>query len=437
MRLLGNMNHKEGELYIGETSVKSLAAEYGTPLYIIDRDDFLQKCRTFRDSFQGDRIQTRILYASKAMLNVYTAQLIKNEGLSIDVVSGGELYTVLKAGFPPKKIFFHGNNKLDEELKYALEAGVGTIVVDNRQEFERLSRLMKERDKIQDILLRVNPGIEAHTHDYIATSKTDSKFGESTYDPEIFEIIKTMGSDPKIHLKGLHCHIGSQIFEIDTFLKTAKAMMDFTKEATEKTGLTFTELNLGGGFGVYYTEEDKPFDVAPYLKKLIAYIEAYDEEIGLGLERVDIEPGRSLINESGSTLYTVGGTKETIAGRAYIFIDGGMTDNPRPALYQAKYEAILANKADLPPEKLYTIAGKCCESGDVLIRDIMMPVAEIGDLLLISSTGAYTFSMASQYNRNPRPAMVFVGKEGNTLAVRRQTYEDLIAGDVIHEGGIS
>lgn len=431
MRLLGNMKIQDGELYIGESRVTDLATEYKTPLFIIDRDHFVETCRTFMKNFVGKRLKTRVLYASKAMINVYTARLIEREGLCIDVVSGGELYTVLKAGFPPERIYFHGNNKSVEELQFAIDAGVGTIVIDHRQEFHRLAELLDSHERVQDVLLRVNPGIEAHTHEYIQTTKNDSKFGESIYDPEIFSVIRTIGSHPKVHLKGLHCHIGSQVFEKDTFFNSAKAMMDFTKEAQDKTGLSFTEMNLGGGFGVYYTKEDKPFDLAPYLNELIEYIEAYDEEIGLGLQAVDIEPGRSLINNSGSTLYTVGGTKDTVAGRRYVYVDGGMTDNPRPALYQAKYEAILANKADEEATETYTIAGKCCESGDVLIKDIELPKAEIGDLLLIASTGAYTFSMASNYNRMTRPAMVFVGHEGNTLAVRRQTYEDLIANDVI------
>ena len=430
MKLLGNMNIKADELYIGNFSTSYLAEKFGTPLFIIDEEDFRNKARNYRDSFKTENLETRVLYASKAMLNIYTANVIKEENLYIDVVSGGELFTVLKANFPPEKVYFHGNNKLEKELLMAIENGVGTIVIDNIDEIERLSKILKANKVKQNVLLRVNPGIDAHTHEYIKTTKMDSKFGESIFDENIYNIVKTMVDDEFMVFNGFHCHIGSQIFEKESFFDEAKTMLKFTKDVEEKLNIEILEINLGGGFGIYYTEEDNPFELTTFLKEFISEIERLIKELRLNIKVVDIEPGRSLISNSGSTLYTVGGVKETYGGKDYIFIDGGMTDNPRPALYQAKYEAIIANKASEIEKSLYSIAGKCCESGDVLIEDFLLPKPETGDLLLISSTGAYNYSMSSNYNRIERPAMVFVNKDEVNLAVRRQTYEDLIREDV-------
>ena len=430
MKLLGNMNIKADELHIGDFSTSYLAEKFGTPLFIIDEEDFRNKARNYRDSFRSKTLETRVLYASKAMLNIYTAKLIHEENLYIDVVSGGELFTVLKANFLPEKIYFHGNNKLEKELLMAIENGVGTIVIDNVDEIKRLSKLLKTNNVKQNVLLRVNPGIDAHTHEYIKTTKMDSKFGESIFDENIYDIVKAMVDDENMVFKGFHCHIGSQIFEKESFFDEAETMLKFTKEVEEKLDIEIPEINLGGGFGVYYTEEDSPFELTAFLKEFIEEIERLIKELKLNIKTVDIEPGRSLISNSGSTLYTIGGVKETYGGKDYIFIDGGMTDNPRPALYQAKYEAIIANRAGETEKSLYSIAGKCCESGDVLIEDFLLPKPEIGDLLLISSTGAYNYSMSSNYNRIERPAMVFVNKNEVKLAVRRQTYEDLIREDV-------
>ena len=430
MKLLGNMNIKNDELYIDEVSCSELSTKYGTPLYIIDERYFRDRIKLYKNNFVSEDIETRILYASKAMLNLYTANLINQEKIYIDVVSGGELYTVLKANFPSEKIYFHGNNKLDNELNLAIDNRVGTIVIDNEFEFYRLENLLKGKNIHQKVLLRVNPGIDAHTHEYIKTTKLDSKFGESIFDDKILELIKKMSLSEKISFEGFHCHIGSQIFDENSFFKEAETMLMFIKEVEEKINIKIDELNLGGGFGVYYTKEDNPFNLAKFLNKYIEKIELLNKKYELNLKKIDIEPGRSLVCNAGSTLYSVGGVKETFGGKNYIFVDGGMTDNPRPALYQAEYEAALTNKVNSKKTNIYTVAGKCCESGDILIKNIKLPKVEVNDLLLISSTGAYTYSMSSNYNRIEKPAMVFVNKKTAKLAVRRQTYDDLLREDV-------
>lgn len=430
MKLHGNMNVKDDELYIGEHGVTSLAKEYGTPLYIMDKKDFKDRAKLYRESFVSEKMETEVIYASKALLNLYMADLVHKEGLSIDVVSGGELWTVLKSGFPKEKIYFHGNNKLEKELKFAVESEIGCIILDNKQELEDLNKVLEGRNYKQKVLLRVNPGIEAHTHEYIKTSKDDSKFGESIYDEDIFSFIERINNSENIDFVGLHCHIGSQVFEKESFYKTAEVMMDFIKDVEDKTGIEISDLNLGGGFGAYYIEGDKPMELSEFLRELVDRVQEYNDKLGLNLKKLHIEPGRSLVTNSGSTLYTVGSTKKTFGGREYIFIDGGMTDNPRPSLYQAEYEAIVANKASQKPEKEWTIAGKCCESGDILIEDIKLPIVEKDDLILVSSTGAYNYSMSSNYNRIEKPAMIFIDGKDIDVAIKRQTYEDLIRDDV-------
>lgn len=281
------------------------------------------------------------------------------------------------------------------------------------------------------VMLRVNPGIDAHTHEYIKTSKMDSKFGESIYDDDIYEISKYLDKSDVLDFKGFHCHIGSQIFEEESFIQAALAMLDFVKDIKDNAGVETTHLNLGGGFGVYYTEEDRPMDLALFLQNLTKKIEEKLESEDLGKMKILIEPGRSIISNSGSTLYEIGGTKETYGGKDYIFIDGGMGDNPRPALYQAKYEGAIANKMNDEKTNEYTIAGKCCESGDIIIKDLMLPKAEAGDLFIVSTTGAYNYSMASNYNRIPRPAVVFIQDGKGRVVVKRESYEDIIKNDIL------
>lgn len=423
--------NNDGVLEVGGMTVTDIKKEFGTPLYIIDEKLLRETCRLFADNFKSEKIDTEVIYASKAFLNIGMAKLINEEGLSMDVVSGGELFTAVKAGFPAEKIYFHGNNKTNDEIELAIKYNIGTIVLDNKQEIERLEKILKENDSKMSVMLRVNPGIDAHTHEYIKTSKMDSKFGESIYDDDIYEISKYLDKSDVLDFKGFHCHIGSQIFEEESFIQAALAMLDFVKDIKDNAGVETTHLNLGGGFGVYYTEEDRPMDLALFLQNLTKKIEEKLESEDLGKMKILIEPGRSIISNSGSTLYEIGGTKETYGGKDYIFIDGGMGDNPRPALYQAKYEGAIANKMNDEKTNEYTIAGKCCESGDIIIKDLMLPKAEAGDLFIVSTTGAYNYSMASNYNRIPRPAVVFIQDGKGRVVVKRESYEDIIKNDIL------
>ena len=329
-----------------------------------------------------------------------------------------------------RRAYFHGNNKTREELQYALEVGVGTIVVDNDYEYEMINEIVRESGNTVDVLLRINTGIDAHTHEYIKTAKDDSKFGYSVYDETIYDLLADINNQSNLHFVGFHSHIGSQIFEKTSFFEAVKVVMEFTKKVQERLGLTISVLNLGGGFGVYYTEEDRPFELAEFLREYIEVVERESDNFGLDLTKVVIEPGRSLTCNAGSTLYSVGGVKKTFAGREYVFVDGGMADNPRYALYKAKYEAMLANKMNQEADTTYTVAGKCCESGDMLVMDVKLPKAEQGDLLLVSSTGAYNYSMSSNYNRLPKLPVVFVKDGTSRLVVKGETLEDLIRQDI-------
>ncbi|MGI6579358.1 MAG: diaminopimelate decarboxylase [Saccharofermentanales bacterium] len=429
MKLHGTMRIANNQLLIGDVSVEQLRAEYGTPLYIIDQKHFTDQANIFLTNFRSDKFQTHISYASKAFSNLFVLGLAKELGLFLDVVSGGELYTALAAGYDPEKISLHGNNKLPEELEMALDNNIGRIIVDHRTEYSVLSALAAQRQRKVKVLLRVNPGIEADTHKYIQTTKEDSKFGMSISDPETYLLLNDMNSDSWLELEGIHCHIGSQILDKNFFFQEAEAMFSFARKLSDDYSIKLKEVNLGGGFGVYYTEADQPFDYAEFLAEYIVEIERIITQLKLAIEIVSIEPGRSLINASGSTLYTVGAVKQPYQGKPFVFVDGGMTDNPRPALYQAKYEACLANRMQDEPTDNYRIAGKCCETGDILIEDVALPKAEPGDLLLIPGTGAYNYAMSSNYNRIPRPAVVFVEDGQSYLAVKRETYEDLIRND--------
>lgn len=431
MKLFGTMSVKENELNIGGIGVSELKSKHGTPLYIVDQKGFEDKANLFINNFKSNTFDTRVIYASKAFMNLSIAKLVSKLGLCIDVVSGGELYTALKAGFDPNKIYFHGNNKLYDELVLAVQNRVGTIVVDNEYEYDLLSGISGEFETVTRVILRVNPGIEAHTHEYIQTTKNDSKFGLSIFDDKTMNFIIKMSSDPNIDFAGIHCHVGSQVFDENTFLKEADEMIKYAKEIENKAQVKINELNLGGGFGVYYTAEDNPFELGGFLGRYIKHIEHKLSELELKPEIISIEPGRSLINSYGSTLYTLGAIKQTMSGLPYVFVDGGMTDNPRPSLYQAKYEAVIANKMDDTDLESYRIAGKCCETGDILIKDASLANPMPGDLLLVSSTGAYNYSMSSNYNRIPRPEVVFVKDGVSKTAVKRETYEDLIRNDEV------
>ena len=431
MKLFGTMEiNEEGHLVIGKCDTVDLAEEYGTPLYIMDEQLIRDRCRLFRENFKSEDIKTEVIYASKAFLTLAMCRLIEEEGLSLDVVSGGELYTALKAGFLAHRIHMHGNNKSREELVMAIEAGVGRIIVDNRYELDLIEDICKSLDKRACILLRLNPGIEADTHDYIKTTKNDSKFGESIYDENIFHIINRIIKSPYIDLKGFHSHIGSQIFQEETYYELINIMLDFAKKASQVCGIRVEELNLGGGFGVYYAKGDKPFKLEVFLKNILEKVKNKSGSLGIDIPKLMIEPGRTIVANAGTTLYRVGTVKKTYGGKNYVFIDGGMNDNPRTSLYDAQYEAALANRMDEEGQNVYTITGKCCESGDIIVKNVSLPNPRVGDIVAVSTTGAYNYSMSSNYNRLPRPAVVFVKDGKSRCVVKRETYEDIIRNDI-------
>lgn len=431
MRLFGtSIENNNGNLEIGNCDTVKLANEFGTPLYVMDEEMVRNNCRMFKENFVMDGIETEVTYASKAFLNLAMCKLIGEENLALDVVSGGELYTALKANLCPSKIYMHGNNKTKDELILAIKNGVGRIIVDNIQEINRIENLCEALGKKVDILLRVNPGIEAHTHEYIQTSKNDSKFGISIFQNELYEAINLVQKSENICLKGFHCHIGSQIFEEKSFYSAASEMLEFLNKAKTDCGFITEELNLGGGFGVYYYEGDTPIELQSCLQMMLSIIKDRCNELNINVPKIMIEPGRSIVANAGTTLYTVGGTKKTFGGKHFVFIDGGMTDNPRTALYDAQYEAVIANKLNYDNADTYTIAGKCCESGDVIIKNIELPTVEIDDIIAVFSTGAYNYTMSSNYNRLPKPAVVFVNKGQCKVVVKRETYEDILRNDI-------
>ena len=414
------------EIYISDTSVRTLASECSTPLYIYDLPALKQRMAEFKDHFVSNTLKTHVIYASKAFSCLAMNQLVNQFGFSLDVVSGGELYTALQSNFDLSRIYFHGNNKSDDELNMAIELGVGTIVVDNLMEAKRLVQLCKcPKHKIH-VLLRVNPGIEAHTHKYIQTAFIDSKFGISTLNTEeIKAVIDTIQTNSNLQFDGFHAHIGSQIFELDAFKAEIEKICQFVQEFQNQTKIQVRTLDFGGGFGVRYTDEDQPVEIALVCKTIVSEAEKQIAAYELSVEEICIEPGRSIIAEAGYQLYTIGDLKQT-PNRNYIFVDGGMTDNIRPVLYQANYDFDIATNADAPKTETVCIAGKCCESGDLLAENTLVQPYQTNDLLLVSSTGAYGYSMASNYNKLAIPSVVFVDHGKIIPIIKRQTYQDLI-----------
>ncbi|MBT2642117.1 diaminopimelate decarboxylase [Bacillus sp. ISL-41] len=419
-----------GHLEIGGVDTIQLAEKYGTPLYVYDVALIRERARAFKKTFENAGITAQVAYASKAFSTVAMVQLAAEEDLSLDVVSGGELYTALAAGFPTEKIHFHGNNKSRDELIMAIEHNIGCIVVDNFYELDMLKDICKEKTAVIKVLLRVTPGIEAHTHDYILTGQEDSKFGFDLQNGQAEAALKLCLDNKNFEVLGLHCHIGSQIFETTGFILAAQKI--FEKLNQWKTDLSFESkvLNLGGGFGIRYTDEDDPIPAAQYVEEIIAEVKKQASHYSMNMPEIWIEPGRSLVGDAGTTLYRVGSRKDVPNIRQYVAVDGGMSDNIRPALYQAKYEAVLANRVMDKPEETVSIAGKCCESGDMLIWDLPLPKAGDRDLLAVFCTGAYGYSMANNYNRLPRPAVVFLEDSKDTLVVRRETFEDMVKLDL-------
>ena len=420
-----------GNLEIGGCDCFALAQKNGTPLYVMDEELIRKNCKTYKNSiekhYDGNGL---VLYASKAFSCKAIYRIVKEEGLGIDVVSGGELYTALSVGFPVEKIYFHGNNKTADELCMALENDIGRIVVDNIYELELLDRLAREYGKRSKILFRIKPGIDAHTHSFIRTGQIDSKFGVALETGEAREIIARALKLAHVEVVGVHCHIGSQIFDSEPFQLAAERLADFIASIRDEFGITLRELNLGGGYGIKYLSNDQPISYDCYIEKVSAEIKRIASEKGVELPFVLMEPGRSIVGEAGITLYTVGAVKDIPGVRKYVSVDGGMGDNPRYALYQAEYEAAVANRPAGEPHELVTVVGKYCESGDILIKDIMLPRVQPGDTLAVLSTGAYNYSMASNYNRMPRPAVVMVNQGKDTLIIRRESYEDLLRNDL-------
>lgn len=421
----------EGHLTVGGIDTVELAHEYGTPLYVMDEDLIREHCRSFKqsmDKYYGGK--GLVCYASKAFCCKAMCRIMLEEGLGLDVVSEGELYTALSVGFPAEKLCFHGNNKTDHELSYALEQGVGRIIVDNIFELDRLNALAEKTGKTANIMYRIKPGIDAHTHNFIMTGQIDSKFGFALETGEAYEAVKKAISASHINLVGLHCHIGSQIFDIDPFVKAAEVMLTFIAKIKNELGFEVKELNLGGGFGIKYTEEDAPVAYEKYMEKVSAKVAEVCTEQKLTQPFILIEPGRSIAAPAGITLYTVGGKKVIPNIRTYVSVDGGMGDNPRYALYQSKYDVEVANKADLPKSEVVTVAGKCCETGDLIGEGMPIQSVEPGDILAVLATGAYNYSMSSNYNRIPKPAVVMVSGGKSRVAVKRETLEDIVRNDL-------
>lgn len=435
MNLRDTMKIENNELIIGGVSATALAKKYGTPLYVMDISYIRNVLRAFKSTIEKDYGNGKVAYASKAFSTAAMYKIISQENACIDIVSGGELFTALSAGFDIKNAYFHGNNKLHSELEFAISNGIGTIVVDNYDEIDMVDALANEKGIVQNVLIRTNPGVEAHTHTFIQTATVDSKFGFNIGSGDATQAIKKILKKKNLSFKGIHYHIGSQIFDTNAFRLAINVGTDYIATLNE-LGIEVDVLNIGGGFGVHYVEGDPKYSVEEYCNYLKVIIEALNQNIEtkkIKKPTLVIEPGRSIVAESGITLYTVGTTKEVSGIIKYVYIDGGMGDNIRPALYQAEYEAILANRADEKPTETVSIAGKYCESSDIIIKGIRLPEAKRGDILAVFSTGAYNYSMASNYNRNPIPAVVMVEDGKSAYAVKPQTYEDIARNDVIPE----
>ncbi len=420
---------RDGILYFDGCDTTRLAKKYGTPLYVISAKAIKDKFARLREEFTDRYPKARVAYACKAFCTKEMLRLCAEEGMSIDVVSGGELYTAKSVDFPPERIEFNGNNKLRSELEMAVDYGIGRIIVDGIGELELIEEVCKEKKKKVNILYRITPGIKADSHDYIVTGKKDSKFGMPQDEEDLYKEVKKAIDSEYVNFLGLHFHIGSQLFDNDPFVQATKVALKHVKNIKDRFGYQISELNLGGGFGARYTDEEtKPYSY--YLDPMIKEIKEFYEKENMDLPALVIEPGRSIVAEAGISLYTVGRIKDIPGVRKYVSVDGGMTDNIRPALYQAKYTGILANRASDEKTETVTFCGKCCESGDILIKDIKTAPPKTGDILAIFTTGAYGYSMANNYNKNPIPAVVMTDEGKERIIVKRQSYDDIIRNEI-------
>jgi len=423
--IIDELSSKNGHLIIGGVDSVNLAKKYGTPLYVFDVTQIRNQIKNFKSAFEQANLNYQISYASKAFAVKAIYQVMKQENVHIDVVSGGELYTALQAGFPSEKISFHGNNKSVEELEMAVKNHVGVIMLDNFREISLLSDILKSEQTTIDVMLRLTPGISAHTHKYDQTGQTDSKFGFDVESGQAKKAMKQVLSDENMNLLGIHAHIGSQIFGTQGFKLLAQKMIQIAKDFQNEFDYWPQVINLGGGFGISYNEEDDPITAQEFISQIATELKASCENV----PEIWIEPGRSIVGPAGYTLYTIGSRKDIPNLPSYVSVDGGMGDNIRPALYQAKYEAVVANKMGQKNIETAHISGKYCESGDILIDEQKLPETDPGDILAVLDTGAYGYSMAMNYNRNPRPAVVFVENGQDKLVVKRETYQDLISLD--------
>lgn len=422
---------KDGILYFDGCSTLELAQKFGTPLYVMSETSILEKFDELRECFLDKYPNTRVAYACKAFCSMAMIKLCEREGMCIDVVSGGELFTAISAGFPAERIEFNGNNKLYSELEMAIDYGIGRIIIDSPLELKMIEEICEKRNKRVKVLYRITPGIKADSHDYIVTGKKDSKFGFPIDEDVLYPELERAIDSPYVEFMGLHFHIGSQILDNDPYLQAVEVMLSHIKDIREKLSYEVKEINLGGGFGAVYTDEEKkPYSY--FIDPIMARIQNEYKENNLPMPSIVIEPGRSIVAEAGMSLYTVGNVKEIRGVRKYAAVDGGMPDNIRPALYQCAYDGMVANKADLPNKEKVTVCGKCCESGDILIRDCCVPEnISRGDLFAVFSTGAYGYSMASNYNSNPIPAVVLVKQGISEIIVKRQSYDEIIERNLI------
>lgn len=430
--ICSNLENRGGTLFFGGADTTALIEKYGSPLYVMDEARIRHNCRVYLDALREHLGPTaRPLYASKAASFKRIYEIMREEGMGIDVVSCGEIYTAYRAGYPLANAYFHSNNKTDDDIRFAMEHGIGYFVADNVEELIAVDRIAGEMDKEQKVLLRLTPGIDPHTYAAVATGNVDSKFGSAIETGQAEEITVFALSLPNIRLAGFHCHVGSQVFDSDVFLRSADIMLTFIAEMNQKHGYLAQELDLGGGYGVRYVESDPFIDIAANIAEVAARLKTKAVELGIALPAIRMEPGRSIVADAGLTLYHVGTIKKIPGYKNYVSVDGGMTDNPRYALYRSSYTVLLANKLDEPCDFACSVVGRNCESGDILQENVSLPASVTrDDVLAVLTTGAYNYAMASNYNRVPRPPIVMVNGGTDYLAVRRESPDDLIRNDI-------
>lgn len=422
---------ENGHLYFGGQDTVALAEKHGTPLYLMDEARIRRNMRMYQQAFRANFGEgSKPLYASKAVSFKRIYEIAKEEGMGVDVVSSGEIYTALKAGYPLSQAYFHSNNKTDWDIAFAMEHGIGYFVVDNREEVEAIDRIAGQRGIRQPILLRVTPGIDPHTYEAVATGKVDSKFGSAIETGQALEMVGYALSLANLELKGIHCHVGSQVFGEDIFERASDIMLEFMAQCRDTYGITLEQLDLGGGYGVHYTEQDGYVDIPEAIGRVAEHMKKTCARLGMALPKIFMEPGRSIVADAGMTLYSVGTVKKITGYKNYVSVDGGMTDNPRYALYGSKYTVCSASRPGTPCDLTCDVVGRCCESGDIIQPDVRLPEPKRGEILAVCTTGAYNFSMASNYNRVARPPVVMVTADGDYVAVRRESLDDLVRNDV-------